>query len=92
MDADLGEHAVVEYAIVDGNDQKIFRVDSLDSVGVIRTVSRLDRESMPADIGTPGVFLLTLKCFRPYQRKIKSDHKKYDPSVRHSVLFLNHFW
>ena len=27
-----------------------------------------------------GSYLLTIKCFRPYQRQLKSGHKLYDPS------------
>ena len=45
------------------------------SNGVIRTVSRLDREAPGG-----GSYLLTIKCFRPYQRQLKSGHKLYDPS------------
>ena len=79
IDRDLGDNAIVDYAIVDGNDQKIFAIDTYrQNNGVIRTVSRLDREASSHDGG--GVFLLTIKCFRPYQRQLKSDHKKYDPS------------
>ena len=37
VDADSGENSVIEYAIVDGNDNKIFQIEADDnSVGVIR--------------------------------------------------------
>ena len=61
--------------LTDGNDQKIFSIeDDKDNVGLLKTVERLDREM-------GGVFLLTIKCFRPYERQLKSDLKEYDPSM-----------
>lgn len=42
--------------------------------GVIKVMGRLDREQS-------GHHLLTIKCFRPYERNVKSHYKKYDRSL-----------
>ena len=75
VDEDKGENAFIGYAIVDGNDDKIFTIqpDPQDEYsGVITTQKRLDREYM-------GQHLLTIRCFRPYEANVKNSPKKYDP-------------
>ena len=44
VDADEGDNAVIDYAIVDGNDDRIFSIErGLSNEGVITLAQRLDR-------------------------------------------------
>ena len=76
VDQDEGENAVIEYAIIDGNDNRVFGISrGEDNQGVLTIEKRLDREEI-------GVYLLTIKCFRPYERSLKSAKSKYYNGVR----------
>ena len=81
MDMDEGENAVIDYAVIDGNDDRIFGIKSgPDSQGVITIDRRLDRESS-------GLHLLTIKCFRPYERNVKSQKSEYNSAVKSKLKF-----
>ena len=44
VDADEGDNAVIEYAVVDGNDDRLFAIErGPDNEGVITLAKRLDR-------------------------------------------------
>ena len=59
----------------DGNDDRIFEISrGEDNEGVLKVVRRLDREYR-------GSHLLTIRCFRPYERNVKAVAKKYDNLV-----------
>lgn len=83
IDEDEGENAVIDYAIIDGNDNRIFGMkQGPDNQGIITVDRRLDREMS-------GLHLLTIKCFRPYERNVKSKNAKYNSAV--SPNFSNHY-
>ena len=72
---DEGENAEIEYAIIDGNDNRIFAISRGEqNQGLLTVERRLDREEA-------GVYLLTIKCFRPYEKKLKSQVNKYNSVV-----------
>ena len=72
---DEGENAEIEYAIIDGNDNRIFAISRGEqNQGLLTVERRLDREEA-------GVYLLTIKCFRPYEKKLKSQASKYNSVV-----------
>ncbi len=72
VDLDEGDNAVIEYAIIDGNDNRIFGIKSGDrNQGVLTIERRLDREDT-------GIYLLTIKCFRPYEKSLKQRKSKYN--------------
>ena len=95
IDEDSGDNAVIDYAIIgnsissilfvkskthvqliDGNDDRIFDiVRGENNESVLILAKRLDREFA-------GQHLLTIKCFRPYERNVKSKRSKYDSMVR----------
>ena len=82
IDDDEGENAVIDYAIIDGNDNRIFGIkQGHDNQGVITVDKRLDRE-------TGGLHLLTIKCFRPYERNVKSKNGKYNSAVSSCCLVV----
>ena len=59
----------------DGNDDRIFEIIRGESnEGVLTLAKRLDREFS-------GLHLLTIKCFRPYERNVKAKRAKYDSMV-----------
>ncbi len=75
VDEDEGDNAVIDYAIVDGNDDRLFAIERGPSnEGIVTLARRLDREYA-------ALHVLTIKCFRPYERNVKSGHKKYDSNV-----------
>ena len=75
IDLDEGENAEIEYAIIDGNDNRIFAISRGEqNQGLLTVERRLDREEA-------GVYLLTIKCFRPYEKKLKSQVSKYNSVV-----------
>ena len=84
IDLDEGENAEIEYAIIDGNDNRIFAISRGEqNQGLLTVERRLDREEA-------GVYLLTIKCFRPYEKKLKSQVNKYNSVVSFfsNVLFF----
>ena len=79
---DEGENAVIEYAIIDGNDNRIFAISRGDqNQGLLTVERRLDREEA-------GVYLLTIKCFRPYEKKLKSQANNYNSVVSFFSAFF----
>ena len=72
VDDDEGENAIINYAIIDGNDNRIFGIKSgSHNEGILTVEGRLDRE-------VSGIHLLTIKCFRPYEEELKSKKEKYN--------------
>lgn len=68
------------FVIADGNDDGIFELEvNENNSAIISVAQRLDREYEPEH-------LLTIKCFRPYERNVKSQEKRYDPSVSFFLL------
>ena len=60
--------------ILDGNEDKIFSISrGENNEGVISLANRIDREFS-------GAHLITIKCFKPYERSLKSKQKRYDSS------------
>ena len=75
IDEDEGENAIIDYAIIEGNDNRIFDIKrGQDNQGVLFINRRLDREEN-------GVYFLTVKCFRPYERNVKSKKGNYNSAV-----------
>lgn len=75
IDEDEGENGQIDYAITYGNDDGIFELEvNENNSAIISVAQRLDREYEPEH-------LLTIKCFRPYERNVKSQEKRYDPSA-----------
>ena len=82
---DEGENAEIEYAIIDGNDNRIFAISRGEqNQGLLTVERRLDREEA-------GVYLLTIKCFRPYEKKLKSQVSKYNSVVSFFPRFFFFF-
>ena len=86
IDLDEGENAEIEYAIIDGNDNRIFAISRGEqNQGLLTVERRLDREEA-------GVYLLTIKCFRPYEKKLKSQVSKYNSVVSFFPRFFFSFF
>ena len=44
MDKDEGDNAIIDYAIIDGNDDRIFSIKKgLNNIGILTIDGRLDR-------------------------------------------------
>lgn len=72
VDLDQGINAEIDYAIINGNDAGIFDIQRDDkNVGVLMLRERLDRERA-------GLYTLTIRCFKPVDRHVKSQKKPYD--------------
>jgi hypothetical protein len=79
-DIDKGENAVIDYEIIDGNDGRIFGIQQgTNNQGIITVDRRLDREMA-------GQYLITIKCFRPYERNVKSQRSKYNSAVSFAII------
>ena len=72
VDRDIGENAIIDYAIIYGNEDGIFGIqrDSA-SRGLITLERRLDREQA-------GLHSLTVRCFKPADRAAATQRKPYD--------------
>ena len=65
---------------LDGNDDRIFDIArGENNEGILSLTKRLDREFS-------GLHLLTIKCFRPYERNVKARRGKYDNTVKLTSL------
>ena len=72
VDEDTGKNALIDYAIIFGNDDGIFNIErDEENVGIITLNKRLDRE-------VSGLHTLTIKCFPPSNLGTKSLKKPYD--------------
>lgn len=72
IDKDIGKNAVIDYAIIYGNDDGIFGITRDDqNRGIISLDKRLDREMS-------GLHVLTIKCFEPTDRARAVAKKPYD--------------
>jgi len=72
IDKDIGRNAIIDYAIIYGNDDGVFGISRDDqNRGIITLDKRLDREMM-------GLHTLTIKCFEPTDRVHKTSKKPYD--------------
>jgi len=72
IDKDIGKNAVIDYAIIYGNDDGVFGISRDDqNRGIITLEKRLDREMS-------GLHVLTIKCFEPSDRTLKIAKKPYD--------------
>jgi len=72
IDKDIGRNAIIDYAIIYGNDNGIFGINRDDqNRGIITLEKRLDREMK-------GLHTLTIKCFEPTERINKISKKPYD--------------
>jgi len=72
IDKDIGKNAVIDYAIIYGNDNGVFGISRDDqNRGIITLDKRLDREKS-------GLHTLTIKCFEPADRAHKVGKKPYD--------------
>ena len=80
IDDDEGENAVIDYAIIEGNDNRIFDIKrGVNNQGLLFINRRLDREEN-------GIYFLTVKCFRPYERNLKSKKGTYNSAVSTKVF------
>ena len=67
----------------DGNDDRIFEISrGENNEGVLTLAKRLDREFS-------GLHLLTIKCFRPYERNVKAKRAKFDSMVSSIVIIVS---
>ena len=73
VDKDIDRNAEIGYAIIDGNEDGIFEIRDEDNIGALYVKSRLDRE-------VSGLYALTIRCFEPGNRAIKSKRNAYDKS------------
>jgi len=72
IDKDIGKNAIIDYAIIYGNDDGVFGISRDDqNRGIITLEKRLDREKS-------GLHTLTIKCFEPSDRILKTSKKPYD--------------
>lgn len=80
-DPDIGENALIDYIITDGNNDNVFYLNSSNNVAEIRINGEIDRESI-------SEYVLTIKCFK-HKTKAYNLHKSYnkqDPSERQVVI------
>jgi hypothetical protein len=72
VDEDIGKNALIDYAIIFGNDNDIFMIErDEDNKAIITLNKRLDRE-------VSGLHTLTIKCFPQSTQGIKAIKKPYD--------------
>ena len=75
IDKDIGENAIIDYAIIYGNDEGIFSIErDTNNRGILKLQKRLDRER-------GGLHTLTIKCFEPSDKSIRNLRKPYDKMV-----------
>lgn len=80
IDKDEGQNAQIDYAIVHGNDDGIFSIETdLYNRGILVLKKRLDREES-------GLHILTIKCFKPSEISIKHIKKPYDRMKLNEIL------
>ncbi|XP_071439918.1 cadherin-87A [Hetaerina americana] len=71
IDEDIGNNAKIDYRIIYGNEQGLFRISqSENNEGMISTAGRIDREEA-------SVHNLVIKCF-PASESLEYPHKPYD--------------
>ena len=72
VDEDTGKNALIDYAIIFGNEENVFAINRDEqNRGIITLNDRLDREKA-------GLHTLTIKCFPPSNLGVKNQKKPYD--------------
>ena len=72
VDEDTGKNAIIDYAIIFGNEENVFAINrDEENRGIITLNKRLDREKA-------GLHTLTIKCFPPSNLGAKNLKKPYD--------------
>ncbi|XP_055687294.1 cadherin-23 [Lutzomyia longipalpis] len=72
VDEDIGENGAIDYDIIDGNQENLFKISRTNSsVAMITVNGRLDRESVES-------YLLTVKCFK-FTNNPRISRKPYNP-------------
>lgn len=84
IDEDINENSAIDYMIIDGNQENLFKIERLEnSSALIRSLTKLDRETVSS-------FLLTVKCFKygtphaqiPYISYNRKDLSNIEVNVR----------
>lgn len=75
IDPDQGENAAINYTIIDGNELGLFTIERApNNTGIIRSMSRLDREAR-------SQHLLTVRCFKAGTRTpLRKSYNRLDPA------------
>ncbi|VVC39330.1 Hypothetical protein CINCED_3A006945 [Cinara cedri] len=80
-DPDIGDNALIDYIITDGNDGNQFYLNSSGNMAELRVNGEIDRESV-------SEFALTIKCFKRKTKaySLQKTYNKQDPSERQVVI------
>lgn len=71
IDEDINENGAIDYVIIDGNQENLFRIERLpNNTGVVRTMQQFDREQV-------FTHLITIKCFKYGIPHATIAHKSY---------------
>ncbi|XP_053956622.1 cadherin-23 isoform X1 [Anastrepha ludens] len=78
IDEDVGDNALIDYAIIEGNNEDVFTIErTKENVAVIKTTKPIDRESVDA-------YTLTVKCLKygaPNYQFIGDEYERNDLSL-----------
>lgn len=71
IDEDINENGAIDYAIIDGNQENLFKIERFpNNTGVVRTQQPFDREQV-------STHLITVKCFKYGTPHATIAHKTY---------------
>lgn len=71
VDEDINENGAIDYAIIDGNQENLFKIERFpNNTGVVRTMQQFDREQVSS-------YLITIKCFKYGTPHATIAHKSY---------------
>ncbi|XP_067646126.1 cadherin-87A [Eurosta solidaginis] len=74
IDEDKGDNALIDYAIIDGNNENVFSIERTDgNVAIIRTTKPIDRESVES-------YTLTVKCLKRGEINYQFLGDEYEPN------------
>ncbi|XP_050441705.1 cadherin-23 [Adelges cooleyi] len=81
FDPDIGDNAIIDYIIIDGNEGDAFYLNISDNVAEIRINGEVDREVV-------SEYLLTVKCFKRKNKAYALDkpYNKQDASERQVLV------
>lgn len=72
IDEDINENGAIDYVIVDGNQENLFKiVRLLNNTAVVKTLQQFDREKVSS-------YLITVKCFKYGTPRAAIAHKAYN--------------
>lgn len=72
IDEDINENGAIDYEIIDGNQENLFKIERLENnTAVVRSLQQFDREMVSS-------YLITIKCFKYGILHAAIAHKSYN--------------